>query len=103
MVFVRKKMSVLNNSEDDEIGGPNDDEPVEPVSLRLTTDESGRILKHTQIDNYYYHDSSLSQVNFFDFVQFYRVERQRSLHYAQNGNPQLGTFTNTHTVKPMRL
>ena len=26
-------------------------------------------------------------------MQFYRVERQKSLHYAQNGNPRLGTFT----------
>ena len=41
MLFVRKRFSVLANSEDDETGGPNDDEPVEPVSLRLTTDESG--------------------------------------------------------------
>lgn len=41
MLFVKRKNSVLPNSEDDEIGGPNDDEPVEPVSLKLTTDESG--------------------------------------------------------------
>ena len=92
MLFVKRIYFVSTNSEDDEIGGPNDEEPVEPVYLKLTADESGRILKHTQIDNYYYRDPSLSHINFFDFVQFYRVENQKPLHYTKNGNPRLGTF-----------
>ena len=41
MLFVKKNFCVLTNTEDDEISGPNDDEPVEPVSLKLTADESG--------------------------------------------------------------
>jgi len=41
MHFVKNKFSVLTNSEDNEIGGPNDDDPVEPVSLKLTADGSG--------------------------------------------------------------
>ena len=49
-------------------------------------------MKHTQIENYYYRDSSLSHVNFFDFVQFFHVEKQKPLHYTKNGNPRLGTF-----------
>ena len=60
MLFVKRIYFVSTNSEDDEIGGPNDEEPVEPVYLKLTADESDQILKHTQIDNYYHHDSSPS-------------------------------------------
>ena len=41
ILFVKKKFCVPTNTEDDEIGGPNDDEAVEPVSLKLTSDESG--------------------------------------------------------------
>ena len=41
LLFVKKIYSVFTNSDVDKIDGPNDDEPVEPVSLRLTADESG--------------------------------------------------------------
>ena len=46
MLFVKKICSVLTNSEDNEIGGPNNNDPVKPVSLKLTADEWGQILKH---------------------------------------------------------
>ena len=39
--YLLEKEFCSDYSEDDETGSPNDDEPVEPVSLRLTTDESG--------------------------------------------------------------
>ena len=47
MLFVKKICSVLTNSKDSQIGGPNNDEFVKPMSLKLTADESGQILKHT--------------------------------------------------------
>ena len=62
------------------------------MSLKLTADDSGRILKHTQVDNYYYRDPLLSHINYFDFVQFFRLEKQKHLHHSKNGNPRLGTF-----------
>ena len=56
---------------------------MKPASLKLTADESHQILRYTQIDNYYYHDSSQSHINFFDFVQFYCIEKQKPLHHTK--------------------
>ena len=56
---------------------------MKPVSLKLTADESHQILRQTQIDNYYYHDSSQSHINFIDFVQFYCIEKEKPLYHTK--------------------
>ena len=82
---------------------------MKPASLKLTADESHQILRYTQIDNYYYHDSSQSHINFFDFVQFYCIEN-RNLFIIPKWKPLIGNILNSaplnkniNSVKPMRF
>ena len=108
MLFL-KISSVLTNSKDDEIGEPSNLLMMNLWNLQLTADESHQILKHTQINNSYYHDSSQSHINFFDFVQFYCIEKQKPLHHTK-WKPLIGKILhsaplneNINSVKPMRF
>ena len=108
MLFL-KICSVLTNSKDDEIG-----EPSNLLIMNLWNLCLWQILKHTQFDNYYYHDSSQSYINFFDLVQCYCIENRNLFivpkmatldweHFAQCSFKQEHQLSKTHEIQILIL
>ena len=84
----------INN--EDKLESEHEDEHhielFEPVKLHLSVDRSGRLIEANQIDNYYYRDSKLHGVCFYDFIWHFRVEKKSNIMLKDTDELRLGTY-----------
>ncbi|PPQ75657.1 hypothetical protein CVT26_001814 [Gymnopilus dilepis] len=71
----------------------DDSDDVEAPRLRITVDEDGRLSRRTQVDDYFYRDVALQDVNFFDFVQNFRVEKIKDISATIAGTVPLKAYS----------
>lgn len=92
----------LTFADEDADTSDNDNDEVEPMTLRIHVDKEGKLLKHTQIDNYIYRDHNLDHISFYEFVCCFSIEKQGKQHPDQLPK-RLGTYNRYRLLFPHPL
>ncbi|PPQ75766.1 hypothetical protein CVT24_002642 [Panaeolus cyanescens] len=78
-----------------------DSNPIEPIPLRLQTDESGYLKDMHQVHHYLYRESTLSEMCFYDFCQRIRIEKKSKSGQLKNTHEtRLGVLRRHGLVEP---
>ena len=68
--FIRSEYHVDNHVSDNVASDDEDaNDDVEHTFLKIQTDDSGKLVNHNQLTDYWYRGPSLSHINFYDFVR----------------------------------
>jgi hypothetical protein len=63
-----------------------EDEEIEPTSLRIELDNKGKLIELHQIHHYWYHNDTLADMSFYDFCRCIRLEHKSKTPGEQNKN-----------------
>jgi hypothetical protein len=105
LMYIKQKINnieIHNEVDIDDNSCNNEDDEVEAMRLCIHVNKDGKLLKHTQIDNYFYRDHNLDHISFYEFVRCFSIEKQGKQHHDQPSK-RLGTYKRYELLFPHPL
>ena len=62
----------------------NNDNDIEPLSIKIVSDNTGKLVDTHQIHHYYHRADTLSHTSFFDFCRYVEIERKTQRSHVKN-------------------
>jgi len=98
LAFVRQNYDVRVCQEDAEYANEEDEE-IEPASLKIQVDKDGKLVDSHQVHHYWYRADTLADLSFYDFCRCIRLERKSKSNRNKNTHETHSGVLRRHILK----